>query len=88
MTQKFFLKIDAESPDGEAVKCETQIKVACSTEMAVGILANLIKQDSNLKRLITEALLISIGDDITTESISDEEYAKRSKEEDKTDLDF
>lgn len=88
MTQKFFLKIDAESPDGEAVKCETQIKVACSGEMAVGVLANIIKQDSNLKKLFTEALLMSMGNDVMTESISDEEYAKRSEGEDKTDLEF
>lgn len=88
MTQKFFLKIDAESPDGEVVRCETQMKILCSSEMAISILVNFIKQDSNYKNLLAEALRISMNDDITIQDISDEEYAKHYKEKNEIDLKF
>jgi hypothetical protein len=78
MTEKFFLKIDAESPDGEAVRCETTVKIACSSEMAISIISNLMKKDSSLKEIFTKALLFSLTDSIETEKISDEEYEKRS----------
>lgn len=88
MTQKFFLRIDAESPDGEAVRCETKIKAECSSEMIIGVFANFIKQDPNMKKLIAEALLLSLDEDaISIEKISDEEYDKRSGET-TTDLEF
>ena len=77
MTQKFFLKIDAESPDGEAVKCETRVKVECSGQMAVAVLANVIQEDKNLKKLITEALLLAMEDGIDVQKITDDEYVKR-----------
>jgi hypothetical protein len=87
MTQKFFLKIDAESPDGEAVRCETKIKAECPREMIVSIIANLLRQDENLKKVFAEALLISMDNTEITETITDAEYQQRSgKNDDKLDF--
>ena len=87
MTEKFFLKIDAESPDGEAVKCETQIKVACSTTMATTVLASLLKQDENLRRLVTQAMLLVMSNEELSERISNDDFEKRCKNESE-DLEF
>ena len=79
MIEKFFMKIDAESPDGEAVRCETQIKVACTSEMAISVMANLMRQDAALKEIFTKALIMSLTGSVETQELSDEEYAKRTE---------
>jgi len=80
--QRFYLKIEAESPDGEAVKCETKIKVQCTEEVAASVLANIIKQDANIKKLFTQAMLLCMEDVTMSEDISDEEYEKRLNKKD------
>lgn len=80
--QKFYLKIDAESPDGEAVKCETQIKVQCTEEVAASVLANIIRQDNNIRKLFAQAMLMCIEDSEISENISDKEYEKRLDQKD------
>jgi hypothetical protein len=77
MTEKFFLKIDAESPDGEAIKCERQVKVACSSVMAATVVANVLKQDKDLRKIILEAMLLVMTKGELSEKISDEEYDQR-----------
>ena len=81
--QKLFIKIDAESPDGQMVKCETQIKANCTAMMGASVLANIIKQDDNFREMVIEALaLCATGKDLS-EKVSDEEYyAKTGKNPD------
>lgn len=78
-TQKFFLKIDAESPDGEAVRCETQIKVNCEKGLSAVIVAKILRDNIELKEIFMEAfiVLMTTEDETTSEKISDEEYKKR-----------
>jgi hypothetical protein len=74
MEETFKLEINAVSPDGEAVNCNTNIKVQCSQRMAVGIIANLLKQEPRIKSIIVEAMLLSIIDENVTQPISSDEF--------------
>lgn len=75
--EKFFLKIDAKSPDGRAVKCETQVEIACTSEVAVNILAALFRKEASLKEMFTEALIMSHSSEPNTEPLSEEDYNDR-----------
>ena len=88
--QRFFLKIDAESPDGEAIKCETQVKINCEKKVTAAILVNLMKENEELKLMFMDAflLLMTTDDDPMSETISDEEFNKRLKKQDEDNLDF
>jgi|688.fasta_scaffold1318061_2 hypothetical protein len=84
MTEKFVFKIDAESPDGQAVRCETKIQIACTSDMAVAIIANIFKTEKQLQKLFLDALLVSMSNEEISEKMSDEEYQKRFND----DVDF
>lgn len=77
--QKFFLKIDAESPDGEVVKCETQMKVNCDKNISSAILVNLMKENEQLKYMLMDAflLLMASQDEPISENITNEEFNQR-----------
>lgn len=86
MEEKFKLEINAVSPDGEAVNCNTSIKISCSQGMAIGIIANLMKQEPRMKQIFTEAMILSIIEKDLTQPISSDEFldsilkAKEAKE--------
>jgi hypothetical protein len=86
--EKFFLKIDAQSPDGEAVKCETTIKVKCSEFLAASVIANIIKQDENLKSIFTKALVLAMSGEEISQKISDDAFQKASNNEGSSDPTF
>ena len=87
--EKFFLKIDAESSDGESVKCESQLRASCSKQMAAATIANLIKQDDKFKAIILEAIMICASGKDFAENITSEEYFdKPDDEETNKDLDL
>ena len=89
-TQKFFLKIDAESPDGEAVKCETHVKINCDRKLSAAILANLLKEHADVKEMFMDAflLILTSEDETIAEKISDEEFSKRSKNNNDEDVEL
>jgi hypothetical protein len=74
MENTFKLEIDAVSPDGNAVNCQSNIKVKCPHGMAVTVIANLLKQEKQLKMIFAEAVLIAISDVEVTQKISSDEF--------------
>ena len=72
--QNFNLEISAESPNGEAVKLETNVNIHCDKEMAVSVVVNVLKSNEHLKIIFAEALLISMADEKISENITDEQY--------------
>lgn len=82
--QKFFLKIDAESPDGEAVKCETQVRIDCDRRVSSVVLANLLKENEDIKEMFMDAflLVISSKNEVLAEKLTDEEFYKRAQKTD------
>lgn len=81
--EKFYLKIDASSEDGESIRSNVESSISCTRQTAIGILVNLLKKDENLKELLIEAILFSNADiiDIQEEKISDTDE-EPNKEED------
>jgi hypothetical protein len=74
MEEKFKLEINAVSPDGEAVNCNTNIKIQCSQGMAVSIIANLMKQEPRMKLILMEAMIISMLEKDLTQPISTDDF--------------
>lgn len=72
--EKFRILIDAESPDGVAVKCETESNVHCSKATAVSVLVNFIKNTPEIENLLEEALAMYKTDKDVTEPISIDDY--------------
>jgi hypothetical protein len=62
------------SPDGNAINCQSNIKVKCNHGMAVSVIANLLKQDKQLKMIFAEAVLLAISDADITQQISSDEF--------------
>ena len=79
-TQKFFLKIDAESPDGVLVKCETQLSVDCSSSMAIAVMANLLKDDKNFCKILKQAFYLIMENKEFTQEVSNKEFENRYKD--------
>lgn len=61
--EKFILEINAYSEDGENIKSEIKASVSCSSEMAIGVLVNLMNNDENLKKIIVNAVTALVLDD-------------------------
>jgi len=57
MKESFKLEINATSIDGESIECKIEAAVSCSSEMAIGVLVQLIKGDNNIKRLLMRAMM-------------------------------
>ena len=74
MEETFKLDINAVSPDGEAVNCSTNIKVQCSHGMAVSVIANLMKQEKQIKLIFMEAMMLSILNKDLTQPISTDDF--------------
>jgi len=74
MEETFKLEINAVSPDGEAVNCNTNIKIQCSQGMAISIIANLMKQEPRMKLIFMEAMMLSILEKDLTQPISTDEF--------------
>jgi hypothetical protein len=73
MQDTFKLEINAVSPDGQSVNCQSNIKIQCAHGMAVSVITNLLKQEKQLKLIFAEAVLLAISDvDITQKITSDE----------------
>lgn len=80
--EKFKMTIDAESHDGETVKCETKVEIACTKELAISILANLMRREPSLKDMFMHAIVASMSPDKDTEEISEDEYNTTKEEGD------
>jgi hypothetical protein len=83
--QKFILKIDAESPDGEIVKCHTEININCERHLSTTVVAKILKDNAELKQIFMDAFIILITpeeNEILSQDISDEEYKKRINDDD------
>lgn len=84
--QTFKLHIDAESPDGKAVKSHIAARIDCNRSMAVSLFAKVLEQDDAMRAIISEALLISITGEPFSEKMSDEEYSEYTKSPDDIEL--
>jgi len=74
MQETFKLHIDAISPDGKAVNCQTEIKVQCTQGMSVSVIANILKQEPRLKTIFAEAVLLAIDDVKIAEPITTDDF--------------
>jgi hypothetical protein len=74
MTQTFKLHIDAVSPDGIAVNCQSEINIQAERHTSVSILANLFNQEPKIKELVAEALLLSLSDEKIAEQIDADDF--------------
>lgn len=54
--ERFFLKIDAESPDGVEVNQTLDVKIKCSKDLAVGVLVHTIKKNDQIKNMLLLAV--------------------------------
>ena len=89
MEQTFKLEINAVSPDGKAVNCQSNIKINCDRTMSVSIIANLLSQEPKMKLLFAEAVLLSLCEEKIGEPISSDEFLDsilKAKAESKTEL--
>lgn len=87
--QTFKLSIEAESQDGEAVRCTTDVDIKCKEVMAISVLANLLKENRDLRELIADAFLFTMKNDEVVDRISTKEYDKtKNKPTDFDNLDF
>jgi hypothetical protein len=77
--QTFKLSIEAESVDGEAVRCTTDVDIKCKESMAISVLANLLKENKDLRELIADAFLFTIKNDVVVDKISTKQYEKTTK---------
>jgi hypothetical protein len=81
MEELFKLNINATSDDtSKAVRCETSVQVVCSSNMAVGVIANLLQENADLKIIFSEALLRVMTNTVNIEKISSEDYDNLNKE--------
>lgn len=74
MEQTFKLELNAVSPDGTSVNCQSNIKIQCDKSMSVSIIANLLNQEPRLKVIFAEAVLLAISDEKIAEPISSDEF--------------
>ena len=74
MEETFKLYIDAVSPDGSSVNCQSDIKIRCSHGMSVSVITNLLNKEPRLKIIFAEAVLLAITDTKVTEQISSDEF--------------
>jgi len=74
MEQTFKLEINAVSPDGKSVNCQTNIKINCDKSMSVSVIANLLNQEPRLKVIFAEAVLLAIDDVKIADPISSDEF--------------
>lgn len=87
--QTFKLSIEAESEDGEAVRCVTNVDIRCKEVLAISVLANLLKENRDLRDLIADAFLFTMKNDKVVDRISTDEYDKtKNKPTDFDNLDF
>jgi hypothetical protein len=84
MKDIFKLYIEAQSPDGQAINCNTEIKISCDRTMSIGVIANFLNQEPKLKLLFMEAMLLALSDVKVAEPMSSDEFLDnilKSKEE-------
>ena len=74
MEQTFKLHIDAVSPDGKAINCQTEISIQAERSTSVHIIANLMNQEPRLKLLFAEAVLISLCEENIAQPISTDDF--------------
>jgi len=74
MDQTFKLEINASSPDGTSVNCQSSIKINCDKAMSVSVIANLLNQEPKLKMIFAEAVLLAISEEKIVEPISTDEF--------------
>ena len=97
MKETFKLEINAEvGPDGESVHCETRTNVSCSESTAIGIVINLLQQNSEIKEIFYKAMLMEMtgkrfikrkGDSDYDEKDDDDEKSSFTEDQDEADLD-
>ena len=56
--EKFYLCIDATS-DGESIKAQTEVNLACSGTTAIHVILNLIEQNDMFKEVLEIALRLA-----------------------------
>lgn len=78
--QTFKLVIEAESPDGELIKQETAVKVHCAHSMGVSLLANLFRQNDDLRKMATEAMIWCLSGEPIGEEIDEKDFKDRSRD--------
>jgi len=54
--ERFFLKIDAESPDGIEVNQTLDVRIKCSKDVAVGVLVHTIKENDQIRDMLLLAV--------------------------------
>jgi hypothetical protein len=74
MTQTFKLHIDAVSPDGIAVNCQSEISIQAERHTSVSILANLFNQEPKIKSLVAEALVLSLSGEKIAEPVDVDDF--------------
>jgi hypothetical protein len=74
MQETFKMDINAMSPDGKAINCQSNIKIQCSYGLSVSVIAHLLKQEPRLKLIFAEAVLLALVDVDVTEKISTDEF--------------
>lgn len=62
MKDTFKLYIHAESTEQGIVQCETKAEVACSEDMAVSVIVNLMKSNEDMRDIIHSAVFMCMAD--------------------------
>lgn len=74
------IHIDAESPDGEVIKQQTSVSVHCMHSMGVAVLANLFKENKDLRRMAMEAFILVVSNENFSEEITKSDYENNNKD--------
>lgn len=72
--QTFKLKIDAQSPDGVAINCHIESSIHCNKDMAISIMANMMRKEPEIKEIISTAVMLCMSGEEITQEISSDEY--------------
>ena len=72
--QTVFIKIQAESPDGEHVSCETQVQLSCNGMVAVSVFNHAMKSDPVLADIARAALELYDKEVEIANTITQEEF--------------
>lgn len=62
MKETFKLTIDAESTEEGIIQCETKAEVACSEQMAISIIVNLMNNNEDMQDIIYQAVFMHMAD--------------------------
>lgn len=62
MKETFKLTIDAESTQEGIIQCETKAEVACTEQMAISIIVNLMNNNEDMREIIYQAVFMHMAD--------------------------